>query len=137
MKSPGHKFHCPIHHLSRDLNKTRFLTCQVISTEKWRKWHFCDAPLNFTVFHLKFNPVLERMRKRTDGRPSFFLEVMAAFVFFESLYRSFLTKKDAKKKKTGTAGFRFVGSFMINLVSKHHTQIRKIERGMANPPLWQ
>ena len=66
--------------------------------------------------------------KRSDGRFCIFRIVVSVISH---------GKKRKKKKKTGTAGFRFVGSFMINLVSKHHTQIRKIERGMANPPLWQ
>ena len=40
-------------------------------------------------------------------------------------------------KKMKKAGFQFVGWCMIYIVSKNHTQIRKIERGIANLPLWQ
>ena len=67
---------------------------------------------------------------------------MAAFVFFRIVVSVISHgKKRKKEKKIGTAGSRFVGWFMINIVSKNHTQIRvlvrKIERGMANLPFPQ
>ena len=57
---------------------------------------------------------------------------MAAFVFFGSLYRSYLSNK--KKIK---AGIEFVGWCMINTVRKNNIPICNIERGMAKLPLWQ
>ena len=57
---------------------------------------------------------------------------MVAFVVFS--YRYFGRISDEKRYKK--AVFQFVGWCIINIVPKHHTQIRKIERGMANLPLW-
>ena len=42
-----------------------------------------------------------------------------------------------KKQKIEKAGFQFVVLCMMNIVSKNHTPIHKIERGMASLPLWQ
>ena len=56
---------------------------------------------------------------------------MVVFVFFGSLFRSDLSDIFFFLK----AGFQFVGWCMINIVSKNHTQVRNIERGMANLPL--
>ena len=49
-----YKFHCLIRHPSRDIiTKTRFPVKVKCFRQKWGKWHFCDVPLNFTVFDLK------------------------------------------------------------------------------------
>ena len=59
---------------------------------------------------------------------------MVAFVFFWIVISVISLGQGQKIKK---AGFQFVGWCMINIVSKNHAQIRKIERGMAILPLWQ
>ena len=111
----------------------------MISTKKWGKWHFCDAPLNFTVFDLKLNLVFGP-HVQTNWKPASFDffedQFWPLLYFFEPLDRSYLADK-RKKEKITKAGFQFVGWCMINIVFKHHTQIRKIEQGMANPRLWQ
>ena len=60
---------------------------------------------------------------------------MVAFVFFRIVIS--VISLGQKQKKTKKGGFQFVGWCMVNIVSKNHTQIRKVERGMANLPLWQ
>ena len=48
--------HCPIRHPSRDMTKIIFQISKLrYFYQIWGKWHFCDAPLSFTVFDLKFN----------------------------------------------------------------------------------
>ena len=54
---------------------------------------------------------------------------MVAFVFFRIVI---LVISFGQKHKINKTGFRFVGWCMMNIVSESHTQIRKIERGMAN-----
>ena len=69
-----------------------------------------------------------------NGKPAFF------FFFFWDKSWCFCIFADgcighiSREKK---AGFPFIGWCMINTASKNHTQIRKIEQGMANPPVWQ
>ena len=56
------------------------------------------------------------------------------FVIFRIVISAISLGQKQKIKKTG---FQFVGWCIINIVSKNHTHIREIERGMANLPLWQ
>ena len=53
---------------------------------------------------------------------------MPVFVFFGSLYRSFISLEQMKKR----ARLPFVGWCMINTESKNHIPICKIERGIAS-----
>ena len=47
--------HCPLRHPSRDITKIRFHMSKVSDFDKkWGKYHFCDAPLNYTVLDLIF-----------------------------------------------------------------------------------
>ena len=103
--------------------------------KKWGKWHFCDAPLNFTFFDLKIKPRswTARAKKLKVGLFSFFFQRQVAVALVFS--RIVISVAD-KNKKIKKAGFQFVGRCMINIVSKNHTQLRKIERGVANLPPW-
>ena len=64
--------HCPIRHASRDITKLPFHISNLsdFDKKKWGKWHFCDAPLNFTVFDLKRNLVFGP-HVQTNSKPAF------------------------------------------------------------------
>ena len=65
---------------------------------------------------------------------SFFKTSYGHFCLFSDRYFGNISRTKATIKN---AGFQFVDWCMMNIVSENHTQIRKIERGMANLPLWQ
>ena len=58
---------------------------------------------------------------------------MVASVFFRIVI-SVMSRAKRKKYKGRLSVWWLVH---INIVSKNHTQKRKIERGMAYPPLWR
>ena len=96
------------------------------------KMAFLRCPAQFTVVDLNFTlvfgphaqrPAFSFLIKTTSGRCCFFRIVVSV-------------KSLGQKQKLEKAGFRFEGWSMINIVSKNHTQTRKIERGLANLPLW-
>ena len=109
-----------------------------VFSKKMGKRHFCDAPLNFTVFDLIFNLVFGPHVQKSWKPSSFFFRfwrlVMVAIVLFR-ITISLISLR--KKQKIEKAGFQFVVLCMMNIVSKTHTPIHKIERGMASLPLWQ
>ena len=87
--------------------------------KKRGKWHFGDAPLNFTVFYLKFNLVLDRTCKQTESRHSFCFndKLWPLLYFFEPFYRSYLTEKRKKDNKKG----RLSVSWLVH--DQHRVQI--------------
>ena len=94
--------------------------------------------LQFSIWNLISYP--ENMCKQTESRPSFILSKASygRFCIFSNRYIGHIPRKQIEKKhKLKKAGFQCVGWCMINIVPKNHTQIRTIERAMANPPLWQ
>ena len=85
----------------------------------------------------KFNLVFVPHMQTNGKRALFFFfsrQVTVAFVFFRIVVSVISLKQNTKQKR---ACFPFVGWCMINTVSKNHIQIRSIERGVANLPLWQ
>ena len=131
-----YKFHCPIRHPSRDTTKIRFpYISQVFSTKKWGKWHFCDAPLNFTVFDLNFQPRIwtARANKLKAGLFNFLL-------LSERYDRNNDPKKyksdhnlSLKKEKKKT-GFQFFCACGPSTRLNFQIENRKVERGIAEMP---
>ena len=60
---------------------------------------------------------------------------MVAFGLFGSLYRSYLSYKKTKRNKK--QAFHLLVGAWSTPCQKKHIQIRNIERGIANQPLWQ
>ena len=83
-------------------------------------------------FNLVFGPHVQ-----TNWKPAivFFSRQAMVASFFRIVISVISLGK--KKKKLKRPAFSFVGWCMINIVSKNHTQTRKLERDMDNPPLWQ
>ena len=153
-----YKFHCPIRHPSRDM--WRFIGYQLdyrpsqrsqilpkidsiykssVFEKKMGKVAYLRCPAKFYGFRSdKLASYLDCKDQSTESRPvSFFFKKKSygRFRLFSDRYFGHLispTKTTIKK-----AGFQFVGWCMMNIVSENHTKIRKVERGMANPPLWQ
>ena len=79
-------------------------------TKGW-KWHFCDAPLNLTVLHLKFNLVFGQ-HVQTTWEPAFFHsfkgKLWSLLYFFKPLYRSYMTETNWKKHKLKRQAFRLL-----------------------------
>ena len=88
------KFHCPIRHPSRDITKNRFHICQVFSTKNGENSISAmpRAISRFSIwnFNVVFGPHVPK-----NWKPAFFFirfirQVMVAFVFFGSLFWSYL-----------------------------------------------
>ena len=95
-------------------------------------------PRSIRKFRSEFSTSwLNRTRKQTESLPALKKkkkrEVNVAYGFF----RIVVSVISLSEKKKTQAGFPVVGWCMINTVSQNHVQIRNMERGMANLPLWQ
>ena len=81
------KFHCPIRYLSRDTTKTLLMykSSALNLGKRWRKWQFCDVPLNFEIPSPEILQMhLNRMCTQMESGPLYY------FLFFNASYRPFL-----------------------------------------------